>query len=1248
MKAFFRNLNIKSKLTFSILGLMILIFIGLGSVVYFNRIKTATVQADNQIKQNLEEIINLLDLLYKQKLEINSLQNKVEKLLSQVDSTYQANNIVSNSLLNEKEIKILKQLLSKNKYYNTGYVTLIAKDGTVILDSLLEGKNIKETANFKNLIQSPTGKTTYNVIDKKGLECVKWSYIKYFDQLKTYIVITIDEEEVLDKLLNSVMRIFFITFFLTILIFYLFIHAITKNISSALKKLIEILKNYAKGNINEKLDIERDDEIGEISKTINELSDGLKSTTAFANAIERGKFDFQFKPLSNEDMLGNALIDMRKSLQKAAEEERVRKIEDEKRKWATEGLAKFADILRQNNDKIDLLSYSIISNLVKYLKINQGGIFILNDDNENNHFLELTACYAYDRQKYLTKTIKLGEGLVGACFMEQKLIYMTNVPNHYVHITSGLGGENPKSILVVPLAVNEEIYGVIELASFHKFEEHEIEFIQKISESIASTISSAKITAKTAFLLEQSQLQSEQMRAQEEEMRQNMEEMAATQEALAEKERMQIYEIEKLTQQNEQKLKEVQQREIEAQAQAKLLKEQEDKMKLQIDELNKIKSELQHKDNIQKEEIDRLSKEHKNQIDLVKQQEFEIKQNFEQLEAVKQEIEIKSAEMKWSLDTINRAVSVLEFDSNGIIVFANDILLEAVEYNADEVIGKHISMFFGDAEVLQSEGYKEFWEAMNQGKGFKEVLRRKRKSKGYVMLQAISNPLFGLDGKLDKVMEISIDITIQSELLEQSRIQAEELKAQEEELRQNVEELSAIQEELQKKEVELSAQIDSINKTVAVLETNFEGNIIHVNDIFCRLLGYSRSELLGKNYNIFLENQNNKHSEEFNKFWDSMRKGKTFDSILKRKTKNGQLLHFQCITNPIFDSNNEPIKIMELSIDITRQVELLSELKDQTEKLKIQELDLKNAMIEMSAANEALHKKEVEMSGVLTAINNSIATIELDLMRNIIECNTKFGEIFNVKPSEIIGKDYYDFCVKERVNTAEYRTFWKEVTSGTPKSGEFMKTTPIGNIWVHETFTPVKNEQNQIYKIICFVNDITERKKAENIQKAILGILEDVNTVDTLDELYKSIHTHLSTIIMARNFYIALIDKEKDLVTFAYFVDEKQSNAPAARPMKKGLSEYVFRNGKGHLIMPTDSDRLVEEGEFIRVGSPSECWLGVPLKTKDKIFGIMAVQSYTPGLVYDENDLNIFNFVSEQIALTIDRKKSEEELKKKK
>ena len=301
---------------------------------------------------------------------------------------------------------------------------------------------------------------------------------------------------------------------------------LSSSITKPVNYIKDIIVKLGKGILPEKNDTKfGNDEIGEMAVAVGQLVDGLKETSYFAENIGNGKYDSDFEPLSEQDVLGNALINMRGNLKKVAEE-------DKKRNWTTEGLAMFGDILRKNNDNISLLSDDIISNLVKYTKSNQGGIFVINKEEDDDPFLELTACYAWDKKKYLEQKIYEGEGLTGQAWLENDTIYMTEVPQDYVMITSGLGEANPDSILIVPLKVNDEIYGVIELASFNEFQDHEREFVEKIAENIASTISSVKNNERTSKLLEESREMTEQMRSQEEEMRQNMEELQATQEEM--------------------------------------------------------------------------------------------------------------------------------------------------------------------------------------------------------------------------------------------------------------------------------------------------------------------------------------------------------------------------------------------------------------------------------------------------------------------------------------------------------------------------------------------------------------------------------------------------------------------------------------------------------------------------------------------------------------------------------------------
>jgi PAS domain S-box-containing protein len=268
------------------------------------------------------------------------------------------------------------------------------------------------------------------------------------------------------------------------------------------------------------------DEIGEMAIAMDNLVAGLKETSLFAENIGNGKYNTQFNPLSEHDVLGNALINMRDNLSKVAED-------DKKRNWATEGMAKFGEILRTNTNDLGKLAEEIIANLVKYLKANQGALYIIDDVEAGEEpTMSMKSCYAWDKKKFLNNKIYKGEGLAGQSWQEGDIVYLTEVPQNYIKITSGLGDANPTSVLIVPLKVNDQIFGVVEIASFNQFQDYEMEFVQKIAESIASTISSVKVNARTQLLLEESQEMTEQMRAQEEEMRQNMEELQATQEEM--------------------------------------------------------------------------------------------------------------------------------------------------------------------------------------------------------------------------------------------------------------------------------------------------------------------------------------------------------------------------------------------------------------------------------------------------------------------------------------------------------------------------------------------------------------------------------------------------------------------------------------------------------------------------------------------------------------------------------------------
>ncbi|HEX5169068.1 MAG TPA: PAS domain-containing protein [Cyclobacteriaceae bacterium] len=261
------------------------------------------------------------------------------------------------------------------------------------------------------------------------------------------------------------------------------------------------------------------------------LLTNLKKASEFIQQVADGNYAIQWDGITNEnselnkDNIAGELIRMREQMKLVKEQ-------DEKRIWTTEGLSMFGELIRKNQDNYDALADNFISNAVKYLNAKVGGLFILEEDQTGKQFLELKACYAYERKKYISKRIEIGEGLIGQTYLEGLTIHLKEIPDEYMVITSGLGGSRPKSLVLVPLKTNERIEGVLELASFNDFKPHEIEFLEKIGEQLASSVISVRTAQKTRSLLEVSQQQSEEMKAQEEEMRQNMEELEATQEQM--------------------------------------------------------------------------------------------------------------------------------------------------------------------------------------------------------------------------------------------------------------------------------------------------------------------------------------------------------------------------------------------------------------------------------------------------------------------------------------------------------------------------------------------------------------------------------------------------------------------------------------------------------------------------------------------------------------------------------------------
>lgn len=332
--------------------------------------------------------------------------------------------------------------------------------------------------------------------------------------------------------INRALILLFIFIIISSALIVYLVHRLSKKILSSIDYLKHFITRLGNGELPEKIEIKNKDEIGEMIESVNVLTHNLKNTKHFADEVSKGNFESQIDVFNNKGDLGGSLINMRKQLLKVKQEQEAHQISEQQRHWILTGINQFAAIFRTQDKNVADMAYETLFQLIKYNNALQGGVFLIEKDKNDNEYFNMVACFAYNRKKFLQRTISLKEGLLGACYLEKEYIYLNNLPENYNNITWGLGEIKPKTLLLMPIIHNNNVEGVLELATVHDFYTHQIELIQKVCNDFANTLVMLKINNNTKNLLMQMQTQTESLKAQEEELRQNLEEMQATQEEL--------------------------------------------------------------------------------------------------------------------------------------------------------------------------------------------------------------------------------------------------------------------------------------------------------------------------------------------------------------------------------------------------------------------------------------------------------------------------------------------------------------------------------------------------------------------------------------------------------------------------------------------------------------------------------------------------------------------------------------------
>ncbi|NIK73281.1 HAMP domain-containing protein [Thermonema lapsum] len=277
---------------------------------------------------------------------------------------------------------------------------------------------------------------------------------------------------------------------LTILLFFVLFVVVRYLLFQPIRQIARVTAQLANGELGVKVTHYNNNEIGAVARNLNRISETLFYASEFAKEIGQGNLDAKYK--GNQEVLNNTennliaiLEQMRQQLKEVARR-------DQEERWIEAGVAHFASVLRgASNLPLDELAYLIISNLVQYMELQQGAIYFVQEQIAKTS-LKLLAAYALNKRRYIDKEFLPGEGLVGQVYRDKSTAYLEDVPPTFDKISSALGAAKPRSALVAPLKLNENVYAVVELMSLHPIPKYKRDFLERVSENLASVILTAK------------------------------------------------------------------------------------------------------------------------------------------------------------------------------------------------------------------------------------------------------------------------------------------------------------------------------------------------------------------------------------------------------------------------------------------------------------------------------------------------------------------------------------------------------------------------------------------------------------------------------------------------------------------------------------------------------------------------------------------------------------------------------------
>jgi len=707
---------------------------------------------------------------------------------------------------------------------------------------------------------------------------------------------------------------------LALLVAFLLSSFLIRSLKRSVKSIRHYLDEFSLGNVPW-VHISYENEIMALTDNLTTFAKNLQKITDFATEVGKGNFESDISVFKNKGDIGASLAELRSGLAQVA-------IEDKQRNWINEGIALFSNILRNTDSQKTYDEF--IANLVRYVEANQGSIFVV-QGTDKNAILELKAIYAYDRKRFVNKSIKMGQGLVGQTWQDKDLVYLEEVPDNFVQINSGFGEAPPKSILIVPIMMNEEYLGAIELASFKKFEQYQIEFVQRTAEILVSLVSAIKKTEETEVLLQESQDKAELMKAQEEELKLTVEQLETTQQQIV---------------QNQIELK------GQKQALDQILITVEFDMNGRILSANDIFLQAMKYENLDSvvglpHEVlippqDRVSEKYINlwknlkkglgftgEVKRITKEGLEVwlsatytvvkdeEGNFLKVIKIANEItqeKQRNLDFARQLEAINRANAIVEFDINGYIKTANNLYLKMVGYTLEELRGKHHRLLIPEEEkALKEEAV--LWRRIQRGETMTGDFRRQPKDGKDIWLYGSYNVILDMNNNPYKVVKFAHDITASVELEKQKNALTKEkqiLTQRTQELnvnlRKNKEKIENLQTQYKEAYLEQKNYLNIINQNFLRVEFTPRGTVRDCTKSFAQVLEYEEiSDLIGFDKNRIFDFG----TEDIDKVWGNMiKKMESKQATFTLITKTNGRIELKGSLNPIQDIDKNLSKLI--------------------------------------------------------------------------------------------------------------------------------------------------------------------------------------------------------------------------------------------------------------------------------------------------------------------------------------------------